>query len=128
MTIIDPLMFCERDGHPVVLTTALERSRIERALPGAEVLDFFAFGLRELRQGGASPEEATREVAVRVARHIELREAFVPGDFPVALADRLREDGVELVIDDRAVQFRRRRKRAPSSTGSGPRSGRPRRE
>jgi len=110
LAIIDALMFCERDGHKIVLTSQLERSRIARVLPEAEILDFFDFGMRELRQQGLSHEEAEREVVARVARHLELREATVPGDFPLALADRLREDGVRLVVDDRAVQRRRRRK------------------
>ncbi len=110
LTIIDSLMFCERDGRRFVLAKHLERSRIERALPDAEILDFREFGFRELGESGLLPEEAEREVAVRVAQHLELREATVPGDFPVALADRLREEGIRLRVDDRAVQLRRRSK------------------
>ncbi len=110
LVILDPLMFCERDGRRFVLAKHLERTRIERALPDAEILDFLDFGMKELAETGLLPEEAEREVAARVARHIELREATIPGDFPVALADRLRQQGIRLRVDDRAVQRRRRNK------------------
>jgi Xaa-Pro aminopeptidase len=108
LAILDSLMFCERGGRRFVLAKHLERSRIERALPDAEILDFLDFGMKELAETGLLPEEAEREVAARVARHIELREATIPGDFPVALADRLRQ--FHLRVDDRAVQRRRRSK------------------
>ncbi len=110
LTILDSLLFCERGRRRYVLAKNIERSRIERALPDAEILDYFDFGMKQLSDSGLPPEEAAREVAVRVARHIDLSEAIIPGDFPVALADRLREEGIRLEIDDRAVQLRRRRK------------------
>jgi len=117
LTILDSLMFCERDGRRYVLAKHLERSRIERALPDAEIVDFSDFGMKELAESGLSPEEAEREVAVRVARHIALSEATIPGDFPVALADRLRQEGIHLRVDDRAVQRRRRSKASSELDG-----------
>lgn len=108
LVILDSLMYCEHDGRQIVLAKHLERSRIERALPHAEILEFSDFGINELAENGLLPVEAEREVAVRVARHLGLREATIPGDFPVALADRLREERIRLRIDDRAVQRRRR--------------------
>jgi Xaa-Pro aminopeptidase len=110
LVILDSLLFCERDGRRYVLAKRLERSRIGRALPDAEILDYFDFEMKALAESGLLPEEAEREVAVRVARHIDLRGATIPGDFPVALADRLREEGIRLHVNDRAVQRRRRRK------------------
>jgi Xaa-Pro aminopeptidase len=110
LTIIDSLMFCERGGQRYVLAKNIERSRIERTLPDATFLDFSEFGLKELAESGLSPDEALREAAVRMALHLKLDEATIPGDFSVALADRLREEGMRLDIDDRAVQSRRRRK------------------
>jgi Xaa-Pro aminopeptidase len=53
-------------------------------------------------------EAAEREAVARVAEHLGLRQATIPGDFPVALADRLRADGIELEVDDEAVKARRR--------------------
>jgi Xaa-Pro aminopeptidase len=43
-------------------------------------------------------------------REIGLTEAIVPGDFPLGLGDRLRQDGVVLTVDDKAVDLRRRTK------------------
>ena len=108
--IIDPLLFCSAGGRTRVLTFDIERSRIERHAPEVEVLDYFEFGMKELRQSGLSSEEAQRESAVRALRHLGVRSATVAADFPLGLADRLRADGVELTVDDAAVRDRRRRK------------------
>jgi Xaa-Pro aminopeptidase len=108
--IIDPLMWVIVDGRTVVLTSQLERTRIARVLPDAEILDYFAFGMRELREQGLTYADAEREVAARVVKQLGLTQATVPGNFPVALADRLRADGLRLTIDDRAVDIRRRSK------------------
>ena len=109
-TIIDSLLWVEIDGRPVVLTSQLEHARIARLLPDAEILDFFAFGMRQLREHGLSYADAEREVVAQVVRHLDLDAVTVPGDFPVALADRLRADGIELTIDDAIIEARRRSK------------------
>jgi Xaa-Pro aminopeptidase len=51
-----------------------------------------------------------REVVARAVGQIGVRDAIVPGDFPVAIADRLRADGVTLTVDDAAIDARRRAK------------------
>ncbi len=66
--IMDPLLFAEIDGRKYVLTSWLERDRILRVLPDAEILDYFAFGYKELVSGGRSYVEAEREVAVRAVQ------------------------------------------------------------
>ena len=108
--IIDPLLFAEVDGRRYVLTTRLESERIQRALPDAEVLDYFDLGYKDFVAMGMTMLEAGREVEVRAIQKTGLTEAIVPGDFPLALADRLREEGVVLTVDDKAVQLRRRAK------------------
>jgi Xaa-Pro aminopeptidase len=111
LEIIDPLLFAQTGGRTVILTSRLERDRIARALPDAELLDFFALGLRDLiTEQALSREAATLEVAARAVAQIGLTTVLVPGDFPLALGDRLRADGIELVIDDAAVDGRRRAK------------------
>lgn len=106
----DPFLFAEVDGRPYVLNTSLEAKRIKRALPEAELLDYFDLGYRELVDRGMSMADAGREVEARVVQQLGIDEAIVPGDFPVALADRLRADGVTLTVDDAAVELRRRAK------------------
>ncbi len=117
VAIIDPLLFAEVDGRRYVLTSMLERDRVGRALPEAEVLDFFAFGYRELVRDGMPAVVAEREVVVRAVREMGIREAIVPGDFPLGLGDRLREDGVRLTVDDETVGLRRRAKAAVELAG-----------
>jgi Xaa-Pro aminopeptidase len=110
LAVIDPLLFAEIDGRRYVLTSALEAERVKRALPDAELLDFFDFGWRELIESGMSYAEAEREAAARAVRQIGIEEAVVPGDLPLALGDRLRKNGVVLTVDDAAVELRRRAK------------------
>jgi Xaa-Pro aminopeptidase len=115
--VMDPLLFAEIDGRRVVLTSILERARMTRAVPDAEVLDFFAFGFKDLVKGGLSFTEAVRETVVRAVREIGIEDATVPGDFPLALGDRLRHDGVALTVDDDAVESRRRAKTSAELAG-----------
>jgi Xaa-Pro aminopeptidase len=82
IAIGDPFLFAEVDGRQYVLTTHLERGRIERALPDAEVLDYFALGYKELVEGGMSFADAGREAEARGVQQIGIQEAIVPGDFP----------------------------------------------
>ena len=117
IAVMDPLLFAEVDGRRVVLTSVLERERITRALPDAEVLDYFDFGWKDLIEGGMSFAEAARETVARVVREIGVDDAIVPADFPLALADRLRTDGIAVTVDEDAVEFRRRAKSAAELDG-----------
>jgi Xaa-Pro aminopeptidase len=108
--IIDPLLFAELDGRRYVLTTRLESDRVQQQLPDAQVLDYFDLGYKDFVAKGMTMHEAGREVEVRVVRDIGIAEAIVPADFPLALADRLREEGVVLSVDEHAVALRRRSK------------------
>jgi Xaa-Pro aminopeptidase len=110
LAIIDPLMFVELDGRCHILTSRIERDRIARVRPDAELLEFFDFGFRELREAGMERGEAMRETAVRAVQQIGLGAAVVPSDLPFALGERLRAAGVELKVDDAAVDGRRRAK------------------
>jgi hypothetical protein len=75
--IIDPLLFCELDGRQLVLTSDLERARIAAVRPQAEILDYFSFGLKELRESGIPSQDAEREIVARLARHLDIRQAIV---------------------------------------------------
>jgi Xaa-Pro aminopeptidase len=108
LEIVDPFLFVARDGDAFVLTSALEVARVQAALPGATVQLRDAFGWFELIEEGLPREEADLEVAVRALREWGIEEAVVPGDLPVAVADRLRAEGLRVEIDSRAVQSRRR--------------------
>jgi Xaa-Pro aminopeptidase len=117
LAIMDPLLFVERDGRRYVLTSDLESARVGAVLPEAEILDYLDFGFRDLRRNGLSFAEAEHEVVARVVAQLAIQKALVPSEFPVGLADRLRADGVELVLDDAAVLGRRRRKQGAELEG-----------
>ena len=117
IAIIDPFLFAEVDRRRYVLTTQLESDRVKRVLDDVEVLDYIELGFRELVKGGMAFADAGREIEARAMREIGIREAVVPGDFPLALGDRLREDGIVLTVDDAAVELRRRAKSAEELEG-----------
>jgi Xaa-Pro aminopeptidase len=110
LEIVDPLLFAEHDGRPLVLTSALERDRIEETLPEAEVLLREELGMIELVKQGMPRDNAELEVAVAALRGWGIDRATVPADMPVAVADRLRAEGFDLIVDGAAVEHRRRAK------------------
>ena len=91
-----------------MLTSSLEAERISKALPGAELLLMDELGFYELVEDGMSVDEADLETVVRALARWGMREAVVPGDLPVALADRLRAAEVRIEVDSAAVEARRR--------------------
>jgi Xaa-Pro aminopeptidase len=117
VSIGDPLLFASLDGRSVVLTSRLERERVAAALPHAEILDFFDYGIKELLEDGRSRRDAQLEVIVRVVSELGIDRATVPTGFPVGLADRLRSRGVELHVDDETIDDRRRAKAGPELDG-----------
>jgi Xaa-Pro aminopeptidase len=117
LEIMDPFLFVEREGRASVLTNVLERDRIAAALPGAELVTVNELGLFELVEGGMPRDDAEREVTIRALERWGVDEAVVAPDLPVALADRLREAGVSLLIDAPTVEARRRVKTPSEMAG-----------
>ena len=117
LDIIDPFLFVDRDGRPLVLTNPLERARVAEALPEAELVLADELGLLELVDGGMPRHEAELEIAVRALRRWGVTAAAVPPDLPVAVADRLRAEGIELTVDTAAFEARRRVKTAAELDG-----------
>src|SRR4051812_35679663 len=103
VAIGDPLLLAVVDGRMHVLTSSLERARIEAAAPDAVVHDIMDLGFHELLESGLSSHELELELASRGAATIGLREAVGDPDMPAAMADRLRADGIALALDYEAV-------------------------
>jgi Xaa-Pro aminopeptidase len=110
IAIMDPFLYAEVGGRPHVLTSPLERERLEKALPGAEFVDGRELGFLELLETGITRDQVDIELAARMVAQIGVREAIVDFGFPLGLADRLRADGLTLTVDDEAVKMRRRAK------------------
>lgn len=117
LTIGDPFLYLESDGRRVVVTNALEESRIAQAAPDLERLLVDDLGRDELVAKGRPPLEIELEVWVRAAERLGIRQALVPTDFPIALADRLREHSVKLTPDESIFAERRRHKTATEMAG-----------
>jgi Xaa-Pro aminopeptidase len=117
IAIGDPFLYVEREGRRVVLTNALERDRLARAVPDVELVLTDEVGRDELIAAGLPGHEIALEVSARMCARLELRTAAVPPELPVALADRLRADGIELRPDDELFEGRRRAKTGAELAG-----------
>jgi Xaa-Pro aminopeptidase len=106
----DPFLYLESDGRRAVLTNVLEVDRIAQQAPELERLLGEQFGRDELIAEGLSYEQIDRELYLRAVRELGITAAIVPPDFPLAVADRLRAEGIELTADDELFVERRRRK------------------
>jgi Xaa-Pro aminopeptidase len=106
--ILDPFLYAEVDDRRFCVNGVLERDRIKALGLGIEVLDPFELGMDELLNAGVGFLEAELECDLRALRQIGMEHAIVPPDFPLAWADRLREEGMELRVDGDAFDLRRR--------------------
>jgi len=110
LEIVDPLLVAVDDGRTAILTSSLEAARLREALPDAQLLLIDELGFYELLAEGTPRDDAELAVALRAVKRWGIESAVVPGDLPVALADRLRADGVDVQVDAKAVERRRRAK------------------
>ncbi len=110
ITIGDPFLYAESDGGAWIMSSSLEARRLAGCRPDATLLDAGELGLLELLRTAMSREEVYLELTSRAAARTGIREAIVDFGFPLAVAERLRADGIELRVDGRAVTERRRRK------------------
>jgi Xaa-Pro aminopeptidase len=108
--IPDAFFYVELDGRRVVAISAMESARIVGLGTGLEVRPLEEFGADELRRSGIDANAYTNELAVRIARGLDIAEATVPRGFPLGIADVLRSGGVELTVDQTLFDDRRRRK------------------
>jgi len=113
----DPFLYLEADGRRAVLTNMLEVDRVAQQAPELERLLGEQFGRDELIDEGLSLNAIDRELYVRAVREFGITDAVVPPDFPLAVADRLRAEGVELTADEELFVERRRRKTGAELAG-----------
>jgi len=117
LDILDPFLYAELDDRRFCVNSVLERDRIEALGLGIEVLDPFELGMDELLNAGVGFLEAEIECDLRALRQIGMEHAIVPPEFPLAWADRLREERLELRVDGEAFALRRRVKTAAQLAG-----------
>jgi Xaa-Pro aminopeptidase len=105
----DPILYAEAGGAKHVFTHSMEAPRL-RALGLFDVHLSEEFGFDELIGSGLKPREIRAELAVREVASLGIKQATVPENFPVWLADRLRAEGIEIEPDQEVFDDRRRSK------------------
>ena len=115
--IPDAFLYAEVEERRVVAIGAMEAMRVEALGTGLEVHTPEEFGADELRRSGLDIHAFATEIAVRIARGLGIVEAVVPRRFPVGIADALRADGIELTVDQKLFDDRRRAKSAHELAG-----------
>jgi len=108
--IPDPFVYAELDGRRVVAISAMEATRVEGLGAGLEVRPTEEFGADEIRRSGVDIHTAATQLAVRIAQGLGIDAASVPRNFPLGIGDALREAGIELTVDQKLFDDRRRRK------------------
>jgi Xaa-Pro aminopeptidase len=105
--IPDPFLYVEKDGARHIAIGAMEIPRL-RELGRYELHPSEEFGLDDLIAEGHSFDVVRREIPVRAVEALRVTSAVVPESFPLWLADRLREKGVELIPNGEFFGDRRR--------------------
>jgi Xaa-Pro aminopeptidase len=117
VAIGDPFLYVEAGGRRIALTNSLERDRLARAVPDIELVVGEELGIDELIAAGMPRHEIELELCARLCGRLDVHMAVVPPELPVALADRLRADGLELRADHELFEQRRRVKSAAELAG-----------
>jgi len=102
----DPFLYVERNGDRHAVVTSFEVSRLEPA--GIAAHPFEDFGYDELLAQGLPRREVLLQAFENAVAQLGVKEAVVPADFPLLLADRLRAKGVALTADYELFSQRRR--------------------
>jgi Xaa-Pro aminopeptidase len=118
LLIGDPFVYVEQNGTRRVYTSSLEAPRLGE-LGGLDVVPVEELGFDELVASGLDRPAIDRELVLRACRHAGVDEAVVPRAFPLATADHLRANGVELRPDGELFDQRRRVKSAAELEGIG---------
>ena len=115
--IVDPLSYFEVNGRRVAVISTLDAGRLREAVADVEVIDPHDLGLDQLIADGLRWDDLEPELCARAAARLGTRRVVVPGDLAVAVADRLRADGIEVVPDQEVFTRRRRSKSAAEVEG-----------
>jgi Xaa-Pro aminopeptidase len=105
----DPFLYAEANGSRHVFASSMEAPRL-RELGLFDVHPHEELGYDELIASGIDAREIAAQLSLRAVGSLGLKQASVPDNFPVWLADRLRADGVELAVEQEIFDDRRRAK------------------
>ena len=108
--IVDSFLYAEVGGRRITIVWSIEGDRIAAVDPSIEVVHSETFPVDDLLRQGVDFYAIGATNIVRQVESLGLQSAHVPGEFPLRFADALRAAGVELVVDQRLFDDRRRRK------------------
>jgi len=112
----DQFLFVELDGSRHVVVTALELDRVS-ALADVTVHAFEEYGYDGFLGRGLPLDLTLREVYANACAALGIHAARVPDAFPLAVAERLREAGIDVVADQKVFDDRRRVKSTAELAG-----------
>ena len=115
--IPDPFLYAETGERRVVILHSLELPRVRAEAPQLEILPLEQLGLDELIAAGNPFWKNELELCLRACRELGLGKVAVPPTFPVAHADFLRANGIEVSVDRDVFDDRRRSKSAAEIAG-----------
>ena len=106
----DAFITLEHDGEIVMFMKSLEQGRAEKESRATRVRNVDELGERDLAAQGIFGDDAAAKLIERALRERGLTKTLVPRYFPIAIADRLRAQGIDLEIAS-DLDARRRTKR-----------------
>src|SRR3954471_7183024 len=116
VAIGDPFLYLENNRTRAVTASTLERPRFEE-VEGLELIGWEELGWDELVATGRPRWDIELEVAARAVEKLGLSDVEVPNEFPVELADRLRERGIQVRPNQEEFARRRRVKNSAELEG-----------
>jgi Xaa-Pro aminopeptidase len=108
LAVPDPFLYAEVGGKRSVVVSTLEAGRIRDLGTDLQVLTLEDVGMDELLKRGLDSYANALELNVNACRALGLDQAVTPAGFPLADADYLRGQGIELTADQRFFDQRRR--------------------
>jgi Xaa-Pro aminopeptidase len=108
LAIPDAFLYAEVAGRRSVVISSLEAGRVRELGTDLEVLTLEDVGVDELLRKGVDMYELELGLHELACRQLGVERAVVPAAFPLAVAERLRAQGVELETDGRFFDERRR--------------------
>jgi Xaa-Pro aminopeptidase len=106
LPVPDPFLFLEHNGRQIAVIAGFEVPRLQAF--GLTAMPMEQFGVDDLLSSGASRSDARLDAMVRACRELGVEAATVPPSFPLELADRLRQEGLEVRVDRELFEERRR--------------------
>src|SRR5438067_2385287 len=117
IVVPDPFLYVERNGSRHSVSVSFEVDRINAIPGGPSARAYEEFGYDELLDRGLPRHEVNLAVVVNACKELGVAEATVPATFPLAFADRLRAEGVDVTAESELFAQRRRVKNPTELAG-----------